>query len=159
MTTNYLRAATAGEVWAYVTTQRAKTLVFDVEPLVAFWDTDQGVLHDGMEAALASVVSASPDWVVFATNSARRPLTPPAVTWANVRYVASARKPLQVTEYKYLPRPGIVIGDQVATDGVLAWRLGYTFVHYTPHLHGVPLGPRLMRQVGRPIRPLLFRTT
>jgi predicted HAD superfamily phosphohydrolase YqeG len=158
MTASYLRAATTGELWACVTTLRARTLVFDVEPLVAFWDTDQGALQDGIAAVLASVVGAGPDWVVFATNSARRPSTPPAATWASVRYLASARKPLQMTEYKHLPRPGVVIGDQVATDGVLAWRLGYVFVHYTPQLHGVPLGPRLMRQVGRPIRSLLFRT-
>jgi hypothetical protein len=77
---------------------------------------------------------------------------------SSVRYVASPRKPLQTTGYKHLPRPGAVIGDQVATDGVLAWRLGYVFVHYTPQLHRVPLEPRLMRQVGRPIRSLLFRT-
>jgi hypothetical protein len=56
------------------------------------------------------------------------------------------------------PDREFVVGDQVATDGVLAWRLGYAFVHYTPDIRRVPLGPRLMRQVGRPILPLLFRS-
>jgi hypothetical protein len=115
------------------------------------------VLADGIAAVLAAAVGAAPDSVVFATNSARRPPMPLAVAWAEVGYLASARKPLLVTAYQDLPRPGVVIGDQVATDGILAWRLGYTFVHYAPQLPGVPLGPRLMRQVGRPIRPLLFR--
>ncbi|WP_297701644.1 hypothetical protein [Mycobacterium sp.] len=158
MTASYVRAATPGEVWACVTTLRARTIVFDVEPLVAFWDTNQDVLQDGIAAVLAAVVGASPDWVVFATNSTRKPSTPPAAPWASVRYLASARKPLRITEYQHLPRPGVVIGDQVATDGVLAWRLGYAFVHYTPQLPNVPLGPRLMRQAGRPIQSLLFRT-
>jgi hypothetical protein len=54
-------------------------------------------------------------------------------------------------------RPGVVIGDQVATDGVPAWSLGYTFLRYTPKLPAVPLGPRLMRQLGRPLEPFLFR--
>src|SRR5215470_18979929 len=102
MTASYLRAATPGEVWACLTTLKARTLVFDVEPLVAFWDTDQDVLHDGIAAVLASIVDASPDWVVFATNSARRPAIPPAATWARVRYLASARKPFQMTAYDHL---------------------------------------------------------
>jgi predicted HAD superfamily phosphohydrolase YqeG len=157
MKASYVRVTTPGDVWARLTTLRARTLVFDVEPLVAFWDTDQGVLADGIAAVLAAAVGAAPDSVVFATNSARRPPIPPAVAWAKIGYLASARKPLRVAAYQDLPRPGVVIGDQVATDGILAWRLGYAFMHYTPQLPGVPLGPRLMRQVGRPIRPLLFR--
>jgi hypothetical protein len=38
----------------------------------------------------------------------------------------------------------VVIGDQVATDGMLARRLGYTFLHYRPGLERVPviIGPR-----------------
>ena len=157
MKARYARAATPGEVWACLAALRARTVIFDVEPLVAFWDTDQGALEDGIAAILAAAVGIRPDSVVFATNSIRRPPMPPAAAWATVGYLASARKPLRLAAYRDLPRPGVVVGDQVATDGVLAWRLGYAFVHYTPQLPGVPLGPRLMRQVGRPIRPLLFR--
>jgi len=157
MKASYARAATPGEVWACLTALRAKTVIFDVEPLVAFWDTDQGALEDGITAILAAAVGIRPDSVVFATNSTRRPPMPPATAWATVGYLASARKPLRLAAYRDLPRPGVVVGDQVATDGVLAWRLGYAFVHYTPQLPGVPLSPRLMRQVGRLVRPLLFR--
>ena len=74
-----------------------------------------------------------------------------------VVYLASARKPLRISPYLGFPRPGVVIGDQVATDGVLAWRLGYTFLQYRPHLDRAPAGPRLMYQCGRLVRPLLFR--
>jgi predicted HAD superfamily phosphohydrolase YqeG len=157
MKATYVPVVTPAEMWARLTALRARTVVFDVEPLVAFWDTGQGALEDGIAAVLAAAVDIGPDSVVFATNSARRPTTLPTAAWATVGYLASARKPLRVAAYQNLPRPGVVIGDQVATDGILAWRLGYTFVHYTPQLPGVPLGPRLMRQVGRPIRPLLFR--
>ncbi|GIH19018.1 hypothetical protein [Rugosimonospora africana] len=156
MKTTYLPVATPGEVWAQLTALRARTIVFDVEPLVAFWDTTQSALEDGIATVLASAVDAGPDSVVFATNSARRPPTSPTVGWATVGYLASARKPLRVAAFHDLPRPGVVVGDQVATDGVLAWRLRYAFMHYTPQLPNVPFGPRLMRHVGRPIRPLLF---
>jgi predicted HAD superfamily phosphohydrolase YqeG len=157
MTTSYMRAATPDQVWACLTALRARTVIFDVEPLVAFWDTDQRVLDDGIATVLAATAGAGADSVLFATNSARTPAVPPTAGWATVAYLASARKPLKVAAYRALPRPGVVVGDQVPTDGVLARRLGYAFVHYTPDTHNVPLGPRLMRQLGRPIQPLLFR--
>jgi hypothetical protein len=156
MKTTYLPVATPDEVWARLTALRARTIVFDVEPLVAFWDTGQSALKDGIAAVLAATVEAGPDSVVFATNSARRPPTPPTAAWATVGYLASARKPLRAAAFQDLPRPGVVVGDQVATDGVLAWRLRYAFMHYTPQLSSVPLGPRLMRHIGRPLRPFLF---
>jgi hypothetical protein len=50
-----------------------------------------------------------------------------------------------------------VVGDQLPTDGILAYRLGYTFLHYMPELAGVPLGPALMHRWGTLVRPVLFR--
>jgi len=73
--------------------------------------------------------------------------------------LASAGKPLRTAPYLGFPRPGMVIGDQVATDGILARRLGYAFVLVDPELTGVPLGPRLMGAGGRLVRPLLFART
>jgi len=157
MRTPYLRARTPAEVWQCLDGLNARTMVFDVEPLVAFWDTDQATLHDGVAAVLDSLTGSGPDAVVFATNSTRTPSTMSTADWAHITYLASAGKPVRIAAYRNLPHPGAVIGDQVATDGVLAWRLGYTFVHYVPHLPYIPIGPRLMRQIGRPIRPLLFQ--
>ena len=83
------------------------------------------------------------------------PRTPPAASaipslpGVRVMYLASAGKPLRTAPYRALPRPGAVIGDQVATDGLLARRLGYTFLHWSPRLAGVPLRPRLMGLLGR----------
>jgi hypothetical protein len=156
MRTSYARVATPDQVWVCLAALRARTIIFDVEPLVAFWDTDQAALVDGIATVLAAVGPAEPDSVFFATNSVRRPPEPPTVAWATVGYLASARKPLWLAPYRDLPRPGVVVGDQIATDGVLARRLGYAFVHYAPDLANIPLGPRLMRQIGRPALPLLF---
>jgi predicted HAD superfamily phosphohydrolase YqeG len=94
--------------------------------------------------------------VCFATNSLRRPSVVPSQAAVQVVYLASAGKPVQTAAYRHFPRPGMVIGDQVATDGILARRLGYAFLLFDPQLTGVPPGPRLMGAWGRLVRPLLF---
>jgi hypothetical protein len=135
-----------------------RTIIFDVEPLVASWRSDQRALDLGMARVLGEVRTVpSVHAVVFATNSARRPSAVPACEGIQVRYVASARKPLHTAPYRDLPRPGAVAGDQVPTDGVLAHRLGFTFLHYVPEAADVPPGPALMHRWGELIRPLLFR--
>ncbi len=50
-----------------------------------------------------------------------------------------------------------MIGDQLPTDGILAYRLGYLFLHFDPPYDNVPLGPRLMHRWGQVVRPVLFR--
>ena len=133
----------------------ARTIIFDVEPLVAWWDSSRESLDRGIETVV-SEVGELPDVqvVVFATNSARRPSAIPSVPGVQVTYLASAGKPLRTAPYHALPRPGAVIGDQVATDGLLARRLGYTFLHWSPQLADVPLRPRLMGLLGRLAQPL-----
>lgn len=158
MRTAYLTAATSGEVHEQVAALRVRTAVVDVEPLVAFWDTGQDVLQRGLTLILDTLADTGLQVVVFATNSTRRPPSPPSEERMHVDYRAAAGKPLRVAAYRDLPLPGVVIGDQVATDGVLAWRLGYTFLHYTPDLPAIPPGPRLMRHLGRPIRPCCSAT-
>ena len=132
-----------------------RTLIFDVEPLVAWWDTSQESLDQGVAAIVAELAQLPAVRVlVFATNSARKPSAVPSVQGVRVMYVASAGKPLRTAPYRDLPRPGAVIGDQVATDGLLARRLGYTFLHWSPPLTGMPLRPRLMQLLGRLAKPL-----
>src|SRR5258708_13607275 len=134
----------------------AKTIVFDVEPLVVSWDSSQETLDRGVAAVLdqASAIQGL-QAVCFATNSARRPSTVPAGTGPRVIYLASARKPFRTAPYRNLPRPGVVIGDQPATDGVLARRLGYTFLHSCPPLTAAPIGPRPIHYSRRLVLPLL----
>jgi hypothetical protein len=135
----------------------ARTMIFDVEPLVAYWDGGQDALAQGIAEVLSEVaVLPALQVVCFATNSLRRPSVVPDQPGKRVVYLASAGKPLRTAPYLGFPRPGMVIGDQVATDGILARRLGYAFVLFDPHLNGVPFGPRLMGIGGRLVRPLLF---
>jgi len=135
-----------------------RTIIFDVEPLVSWWDNTQESLDWGV-AMVTGKVAALPTVraLVFSTNSVRRPSAIPAGRGdIAVSYLASAAKPLRTAPYRDLPRPGAVVGDQVPTDGLLARRLGYTFLHYQPRLDDIPLGPRLMHRLGRLALPLLF---
>jgi hypothetical protein len=132
-------------------------MIFDVEPLVAWWDTSQGALDQGIAGILGQLDEVPEvQAVIFATNSGRRPSVLPSVPGVRVDYLASAGKPLRTLPYRGLPEPGAVVGDQVPTDGLLAYRLGFTFLHWDPRLAGVPAGPRLMHMLGRLARPLFF---
>ena len=133
-------------------------MIFDVEPLVAPWHGSQGSLDQGIARILGDVkMVPSVRVVIFATNSARRPSTVPACDGIQVRYLASAGKPLRTAPYHDLPGPGALAGDQLPTDGILAYRLRFAFLHYSPKLTGVALGPELMHRWGELVRPLLFR--
>jgi predicted HAD superfamily phosphohydrolase YqeG len=135
-----------------------RTMIVDVEPLVSWWDNTQESLDRGV-AMVVEKVATLPEMrvLVFSTNSVRRPSVVPARREFEVRYLASAGKPLRTAPYRGLPQPGAVVGDQVPTDGLLARKLGFAFLHYQPRLADVPLGPRLMHRLGRLAVPLLFR--
>jgi predicted HAD superfamily phosphohydrolase YqeG len=134
-----------------------RTLIIDIEPLVAYWDSTQDTLDRGITHVLDLVAGIPSVAVVcFATNSARRPSAQPPSTGVHVAYLASAHKPVQITPYLSFPRPGVVIGDQVLTDGLLAKRLGYAFLHYRAPLTGAPTGPQLLCRLGRLARRPIF---
>lgn len=157
MRAQYERHAELDRMLCRVGQSTARTVIFDVEPLVAYWDSGQDALDRGVDLILARLADLPElQAACFATNSLRRPSRLAQATGVRVVYVASAGKPLRTAAYQDFPRPGAVIGDQIATDGVLARRLGYTFLHYRPHLDRAPAGPRLMNQCGRLLRPLLF---
>ncbi len=158
MTASYQRVSQARDMLRSAAQLSPKTIVVDIEPLVAFWDTSQETLDQGLAAVLHQLAAIPGVAVVcFATNSDRSPSAVPAAAGVRVMYLSSARKPIRIAPYQDLPRPGIVVGDQVATDGVLAHRLGYTFLHYRPELSGVPAGPRLLQHFGELAVPFLFR--
>ena len=158
VTSDYVRVTGLAGLFAEARELSVQTLIFDVEPLVAPWHGSQESLDQGIARILGEVRTVpSVRVVVFATNSARRPSAVPACDGLQVRYLASAEKPLRTAPYHHLPRPGAVAGDQLPTDGILAYRLGFTFLHYAPELAGVPLGPGLMHRWGELVRPVLFR--
>ena len=158
MASNYVRVTGLADLFTEARKLSVRTMIFDVEPLVAPWHGSQESLDQGIARVLGGA-STIPSMrvVVFATNSARRPSADLVYEGLQVRYLASAEKPLRTAPYQELPRPGAVAGDQLPTDGILAYRLGFTFLHYAPELAGVPLGPGLMHRWGELVRPLLFR--
>lgn len=157
MTPRYERCGTPADVLTRAAELSASTYVVDVEPLVATWRSGQQPLDAGVARTVAQLgVIAGARVVCFATNSARRPAAIPASPAVRVLYVASARKPVLTALYRSLPRPGVVIGDQVVTDGTLARRLGFTFLHYCPEAAGMPVGPRLLRYCGWLLLPFLY---
>ena len=131
----------------------ARTVIFDVEPLVAHWDGSTEDLDEGIARVLRVTTPTVPGVAVvcFSTNSGRRPSRPPSADM-RVTYLASAGKPLRTKAYRGFPRPGVVVGDQLPTDGILARRLRYAFIKID-HPVGVPAGPRLMAVVGWLMRP------
>lgn len=157
MRAGYERAAGLEAVLSYVEKLSARTVIFDIEPLVAFWDSGQDALERGVALLVLRAGQLTEVQVVcFATNSTRRPQAVPGGAGVRVVYLASAGKPMRIAPYQGFPRPGVVVGDQIATDGLLARRLGYTFVQYRPPPDEMPAGPRLLRQVGRLVRPVAF---
>ena len=157
MTGGYERFASASRLLQRARELSPKTAIVDVEPLVAWWDSGQ----EPLDAGVASMVSELGELggvsvLCFATNSVRRPSAVPAGAGAHVVYLASAGKPLQIAPYQTMPAPGVVIGDQVLTDGVLARRLGFAFLHYCPDPASMPIGPRLLRYCGQLVMPVVF---
>ena len=157
MRAGYERLAGLDEVLARARELSARTVIFDIEPLVADWDSGQADLDRGVALVLSQIETVpSVQVVCFATNSLRRPSGWSRDGGVRVVYLASAGKPLRIASYRGFPRPGMVIGDQIATDGILARRLGYVYVQNRPPLGRVPAGPRLMDRFGQLLRPLLF---
>jgi len=155
MRSGYERIAGLDEALDRVRALSVQTVIFDVEPLIAYWDSGQEALDRGVAQALTRAAAVPGLKVVcFSTNSLRRPLVMPS-TGVRAVYLSAAGKPLRTSQYRGFPRPGAVVGDQVATDGILARRLGYTFLQCRP-IEDLPLGPRMMQRLGSLVRPLVF---
>ena len=96
MRASYEQLTELRDVLARARELSVRTMIFDVEPLVAWWDSSQESLDQGL-AAVVSELGKLPDVraVVFATNSARRPSAIPSLPGVRVTYLASAGKPLR----------------------------------------------------------------
>jgi hypothetical protein len=53
-------------------------------------------------------------------------------------------------------QPMVVVGDQILIDGVLAWRLGATFLHLVVDADNEDARQARMRRIGGWVRGLLF---
>ena len=79
MRTAFERAAGLGDVVRQAGELSARTMIFDVEPLVAYWDGGQEALDQGIARVLSEVaVLPALQVLCFATNSSRRPSVVPS---------------------------------------------------------------------------------
>jgi len=159
MRADYQQLSNRDELLSRIAGLSPKTVIFDIEPVVAIWNTGTSELSVGVEH-FAKKLSEIPgiEFVGFVTNSRRHvPVTSPA-GGPTIFYVSSAHKPLFIERYRGLPRPGVVAGDQLTTDGILAWRLGFDFIHYNPAARDSPPGVRVMNLTGNLLRPLFFNS-
>ena len=136
----------------------ARTVIFDVEPLIALWDTGEDILRGGVDATIDQILRVQDiDVIGFATNSRRHLAINPHHDDVRAFYISQAAKPFVTRRHRALPHPGVLVGDQIATDGLLAWRLGFAFAHVQHSNSRRPWGPRLMHQLGRPLTSILFQ--
>ena len=121
MRADFDRATRLGDVVRWAGELSARTMIFDVEPLVAYWDGGQDALEQGIARVLSEVsVLSALQVLCFATNSSRRPSVVPDGADLRVVYLASAGKPLRTAAYRRFPRPGVVIGIRSPRTGSCA---------------------------------------
>lgn len=144
-------------VWPTIRALAPTTLLFDVEPFVAAWRTDEPTLARGLREQLALCEGlAGLRAVHFVTNSQREPREALASDAVTVGYLSRARKPfLDLRRLNLSPDPIVVLGDQVLTDGLTAWRLGATFLQ-VPLGDGASAGARAQALLGRLVGWLFF---
>ena len=142
----YTRAAALDDVVRRAGELSARTMIFDVEPLVAYWNGGQDALDEGVTRVLSEVaVLPAVEVVCFATNSVRRPSSVPGEPGVRVIYLASAGKPLRTTPYRGFCEPAV--GAVLAPDGIPA-----AVVHLggPPGLHAALTARAATRHGGAP---------
>ncbi len=127
------------------------TLIFDVDGTVA----RHGAQADEFARAVNSAIDyleSHPlvDRAIALTNGAERGV-PRIVSRGNKPW--TTRRRLGIAGVDRL----VVVGDQVLTDGILAWRLGGLFIHLVADDHEEPPAQARLRRRGRWLEPLLFK--
>jgi hypothetical protein len=125
------------------------TAIIDVEPIVSHWKQNQEDLDRGLRSVLAKLADIP---LVFVTNSDRSPSN--ECTGRAVTFISKARKPF--TRLPANMAYSAVIGDQILTDGLLAWRYQTLYIQ-TPLPPGTPLGICVQRFIGNLLIHLMFR--
>jgi hypothetical protein len=130
--------------------RRPSVVVLDLEPWVAHWRTGQAELD-------AAVTALSRRWgaqhVHVVTNSVR--LVSEGVLPVGWRQTRVARKPFTRLQ---VPAGAVVVGDQPLQDGLLAWRLGATFVQVALP-DDAPWWAAWVHRVFTPLSRLWLRTS
>jgi hypothetical protein len=144
-------------VLAVVGVLQPATLIVDVQPFVASWGCSSDAIFPSAVALSKYFADATSSLriVVFSTNA--RPAFHQQLQRGRpqVTFVSRARKPWSTTYLVDAPRPILVLGDQILTDGLLAFRLGGDFLHWRASGQ-IPWWPRLQTIIGAPAAKLMF---
>ncbi|MER7245642.1 hypothetical protein [Kribbella sp. NPDC000426] len=126
---------------------RPEVLVLDAEPLLIDWQVPDGHWHVSLADLVSRARAGGVRTLLVVTNSRRafpgldRALTGNLITRAWKPWTSRRRLNLM-----HNGAPGVVCGDVALTDGLLAVRLGYTFVHL--QVADRPLYPRVQDRIG-----------
>ena len=143
------------DVMAFVeSTDGQKVIIFDVDNTLAPQGVPSAELGRLVNSAIDHV-EASPGIVrvIALSNGPQRQVA---------RMVSRGNKPWTTRRRLGLggsSAPLVVVGDQVLTDGLLAWRLGATFLHLVIDDETEERRQAVMRRVGSPFVVMLFRRT
>ena len=144
-------------VLAVIERLKPATLVVDIEPLVARWGAPDSAFSVGASDLIRTAGDLpSVGSIVFTSNSTRDRPGLMLVSHVCVSVVPNARKPWRAAYLRNAATPVVVVGDQILTDGLMAWRLQSPFLHY--NVGGGPPWPRLQAIVGNLLAPILFRS-
>ena len=130
----------------------AVTLIFDADNTLG----PQGVPVDVFQRDVTAAIHRfdaldAVDRVIVLTNGPERGV-PGMIHRGNKPWTTRRRLGLRRSTEVW------VVGDQVLTDGILAWRFGATFVHLAIDTEREAPRQTVMRRIGRWIRRLLFVT-
>ncbi|MFW2383369.1 MAG: hypothetical protein ACN4GZ_16565 [Acidimicrobiales bacterium] len=143
-------ASDLGEVADLLTnTAGPVVLVFDVDNTLV----GQGAPPDEFTAIVNGVIDRfeehpSVSRVIALTNGAQRGVP---------RLVSRGNKPWTTRRRLGVRGDVVVVGDQILTDGVLAWRWGGTFIHLVIDDSTESPDQSRLRSTGKWIAPLLFK--
>jgi hypothetical protein len=140
-----------------VTELQPATLVVDVQPFVAPWGCSPEEVVSGAIVLSRQLAETAPSLrsLTFATNARFTLQVKHQAEHPQVTFVGMACKPWRIGYLANAPRPVIVLGDQVITDGLLAFRLNGQFLHW--QMDGrEPWWPRLQATAGDLIVKIMF---
>ena len=143
------------EVMAFVeSTDGQKVIIFDVDNTLAPQGVPLAEFGQLVNSAIDRV-EANPGIarVIALTNGPQREVA---------RMVSRGNKPWTTRRRLGLrgsSAPLVVVGDQVLTDGLLAWRLGATFLHLVIDDETEDRRQAVMRRIGSVFIVVLFRRT
>ena len=145
-------ASSLDDVAEFVTSRpNHQILIFDADNTLA----PQGASPDQFAAIVNGAIDrfealAAVERVIVLTNGPQRSVT---------RMISRGNKPWTTRRRLALEHksPIVVVGDQVLTDGLLAWRFGATFMHLVIDKEGEATRQAAMRGVGRVVMALFFR--